>query len=522
MPGFGKLSSSSCAVASMILSFDHSEVVAANKINMVAVEDWPDFDSKVAVKDWPDYDSETIIGDFISKNFPGDDHSRRSKLPDQIGIKPADLDPRWEEVGNGAFGIVYSDSHSDAHVLKVMNLAKIKLEKTFLEFNALKHFKTTPDDAKGANIVRTIAVGFDQDQRYAYILMEKAPGSELADEPILSRPLEDLKEIVGQAVCAVLSVHLKKYVHSDIKPSNFMWDADGKKLTLIDFGAAAQEQDHGRLAGTPLYMSPELVRDDLKKSFYEVDVWSLGVSLLKLFTDRDLIPARKNNAHTIFAVSQTYAINEDESSEKRIREYVRKRVQECFDQIESDSVELKPYQDLVLMMLEPNYEARPGLLAIIFDPLFDDQQNVMIIRREILSGLQEQMTGKRAVLETQTPLIQEFLHRAGEIIEYYDTDGKCVKYTLSIPDQNRVIVSRYSEFRKLYNKLKGTREGRQLPPFPPLSNLFTCATNDRKNKLRQYMNAVLTRCRRNEHVQAFINENGRCRRNEDVQAFIND
>ena len=119
MPGFGKLSSSSCAVASMILSFDHSEVVAANKINMVAVEDWPDFDSKVAVKDWPDYDSETIIGDFISKNFPGDDHSRRSKLPDQIGIKPADLDPRWEEVGNGAFGTVYNFG---SDVLKVVNV----------------------------------------------------------------------------------------------------------------------------------------------------------------------------------------------------------------------------------------------------------------------------------------------------------------------------------------------------------------------------------------------------------------
>ena len=61
MSGFNKLSSSACAVASMILLLDRSEVVAADNINMVAVKSWPHFDG-------------VDIGQFIGSHFRPGNH----------------------------------------------------------------------------------------------------------------------------------------------------------------------------------------------------------------------------------------------------------------------------------------------------------------------------------------------------------------------------------------------------------------------------------------------------------------
>ena len=75
---------------------------------------------------------------------------------------------------------------------------------------------------------------------------------------------------------AVNHLHALNIAHRDIKPENIMYGADNE-VKLIDFGLAKRARKKGTklstIAGTPLFMSPEV----LKGSYgVECDMWALG------------------------------------------------------------------------------------------------------------------------------------------------------------------------------------------------------------------------------------------------------
>jgi serine/threonine-protein kinase len=89
---------------------------------------------------------------------------------------------------------------------------------------------------------------------------------------------------IGIQLCgAIAAVHKAGLLHRDIKTQNVMRADDGR-LVLMDFGTGREVGDGstGGLAGTPLYLAPELL------SGYEPtirsDIYSLGVLLYHLLT----------------------------------------------------------------------------------------------------------------------------------------------------------------------------------------------------------------------------------------------
>ena len=81
---------------------------------------------------------------------------------------------------------------------------------------------------------------------------------------------------------AIAAVHAAGLVHRDIKAANVMVGDDGRPV-LMDFGTGREIEDAAAsLAGTPLYLAPELFRggDPSPRS----DVYSLGVLLHHLLT----------------------------------------------------------------------------------------------------------------------------------------------------------------------------------------------------------------------------------------------
>ncbi len=89
---------------------------------------------------------------------------------------------------------------------------------------------------------------------------------------------------IGMELCrSVKAVHDAGLLHRDIKPQNVVRASDGR-LVLMDFGIGRELADGSisDLAGTPLYLAPEIFRG--AHATVRTDVYSIGVLLYHLLT----------------------------------------------------------------------------------------------------------------------------------------------------------------------------------------------------------------------------------------------
>ncbi len=137
-----------------------------------------------------------------------------------------------------------------------------------------------------------------------YMVMERLHGQDLR-ALVRERgplPIEDVVDYVIHACDAVGEAHRAGIVHRDLKPANLFLISrtDGSSLVkVLDFGiskASAQAALEGTLTtsrtliGSPLYMSPEQIRDP-KSVDARSDIWSFGVILHQLLTGKQAFTA---------------------------------------------------------------------------------------------------------------------------------------------------------------------------------------------------------------------------------------
>lgn len=97
-------------------------------------------------------------------------------------------------------------------------------------------------------------------------------------------PEKTVQQIAKQLIKALNYLHSNRIIHRDMKPQNVLIGSNGR-IKLCDFGFARAMSNNTivltSIKGTPLYMSPELV----KEQPYDAtsDLWSLGVILYELF-----------------------------------------------------------------------------------------------------------------------------------------------------------------------------------------------------------------------------------------------
>lgn len=212
---------------------------------------------------------------------------------------------RWQQgqfVGGGTFGSVYAAINLDSG--QMMAVKEIRLQDPQLIPTIVAQIR----DEMGVlqvldhpNIVQYYGIEPHRDK--VYIFMEFCDGGSLAgllehgrveDETVIM--VYSLQMLEGLAY-----LHERNVVHRDIKPENILLDHDGL-IKFVDFGAAKVIARQGKtlaaehsatrqgrqnsMQGTPMYMSPEVIRGHASGRLGAVDIWSLGCVILEMATGR--------------------------------------------------------------------------------------------------------------------------------------------------------------------------------------------------------------------------------------------
>ncbi|KAL2858297.1 hypothetical protein BJX68DRAFT_228328 [Aspergillus pseudodeflectus] len=234
---------------------------------------------------------------------------------------------RWQQgqyIGGGTFGSVYAAINLDSNYL--MAVKEIRLQDPQLIPKIAQQIR----DEMGVlevldhpNIVSYHGIEVHRDK--VYIFMEYCSGGSLASLLEHGR-VEDETVIMVYALQlleGLAYLHQSSIIHRDIKPENILLDHNGI-IKYVDFGAAKIIARQGKtllptealngggghkepmmpkdtqiapnrgknqktMTGTPMYMSPEVIRGDTGKLVHRqgaVDIWSLGCVILEMATGR--------------------------------------------------------------------------------------------------------------------------------------------------------------------------------------------------------------------------------------------
>ena len=138
------------------------------------------------------------------------------------------------------------------------------------------------------SIAKTLEYGLTT-KNQPYIVMEFVDGPGL--QVLVFEKNEDLLRgkrlsLLTQMAEALNYVHKKEFIHRDICPRNYICSQDLNTVKLIDFGLTLPATKHfmqpGNRTGTPLYMSPEIVRR--RNTDKRVDIFSFGVTCYHIVT----------------------------------------------------------------------------------------------------------------------------------------------------------------------------------------------------------------------------------------------
>eukprot|EP01060_Flectonema_neradi_P018325 TRINITY_DN2512_c3_g1_i1.p1 TRINITY_DN2512_c3_g1~~TRINITY_DN2512_c3_g1_i1.p1 ORF type:complete len:1591 (+),score=233.87 TRINITY_DN2512_c3_g1_i1:104-4876(+) len=120
-----------------------------------------------------------------------------------------------------------------------------------------------------------------------HLFMEFAANGSLAQR-IKNSPLDlsTISRYTGEILLGLEFLHSNGICHRDLKPANILLSSDNV-CKIGDFGCAiilhnASTPDFAKTNGTPLYMSPEVLKG--LKHNWTVDIWSLGCIVMELLS----------------------------------------------------------------------------------------------------------------------------------------------------------------------------------------------------------------------------------------------
>ncbi|XP_045121201.1 uncharacterized protein LOC123510276 isoform X2 [Portunus trituberculatus] len=195
-----------------------------------------------------------------------------------------------KQIGKGAFGCVkLSHRCSDGLLVVTKFIKKSKVYKdSWVDDMVLE--RRVPLEVSllmsldHPNIVTVLDV-FENDKYFQLVMEKLGSGMDLFEFIDRNPKLDEFlaAHIFRQIVAALTYLHSLDIVHRDVKDENVIMD-NRFHVKLIDFGSSAftaPGKKFSQFAGTVEYCSPEVLMGN-KYTGYEVEVWSLGVTLYTL------------------------------------------------------------------------------------------------------------------------------------------------------------------------------------------------------------------------------------------------
>jgi len=215
-----------------------------------------------------------------------------------------------QEIGEGGFGIVYlADQLEPVKCRVALKILKPGMDtrEVVARFEAERQSLALMNHP---NIARIFDGGATESGRPHFVLelVKGIPLTKYCDDQQLNT--HQRLDLFLEVLADVQHAHQKGIIHRDLKPSNILVSPhEGRPvIKVIDFGIAKAISleltdkmlftGHGRMIGTPQYMSPEQAEINALDVDTRSDIYALGVVLYELLTGRNPLDAKKLRAAT--------------------------------------------------------------------------------------------------------------------------------------------------------------------------------------------------------------------------------
>ena len=187
-------------------------------------------------------------------------------------------------LGTGANAIVY-DVYSSQHDKYALKILKDKVATDPDNISCFTHEIKSLSLISHQNIIRIIDYGIHEG--FPYYVMEKVDGRTLSNyiNNMGAMNLNKFQATATKLASAIDYIHQQDIIHRDIKLDNILMNDFGD-IKLTDFGLAiesqAEDSEISGIAGTPLYMAPEVITGKSVSS--KSDVYAFGICIYQLIT----------------------------------------------------------------------------------------------------------------------------------------------------------------------------------------------------------------------------------------------
>ncbi len=193
-----------------------------------------------------------------------------------------------ERLGKGGMGEVYR-----AEDTKLKRTVALKRLAPALRADSLYRHRFLEEAERASRFGDAqVAAVYDvlEEKGEIFLILEYVEGQNLRQRLRQPLSLDEFFQIAMQCAEALVSAHGHGIVHCDIKPENIMLTTAGK-IKILDFGVAKHlprsDQSStvdraGTFAGTPAYMSPEVLLERVPDG--RADIFSLGVVFYEVLT----------------------------------------------------------------------------------------------------------------------------------------------------------------------------------------------------------------------------------------------